>query len=115
MEVFTQFASDLDETTKKQLHYGSCLMQVLKQPQYSPLSQAEEVITLVAALNRVFNQLPVNKVKDCQTKMLAYFNKNEQALCLELETKRVLNNDIKIKIVDTAHNFVKDYINSTNE
>ena len=46
MEVFTQFSSDLDEATKAQLTYGSCLMELLKQPLCSPLKLHEQVITL---------------------------------------------------------------------
>ena len=49
MEVFTQFSSDLDDTTKEQLQYGKGLMELLKQPLCNPMSLAEQVITLVAA------------------------------------------------------------------
>ncbi|MFM1541133.1 F0F1 ATP synthase subunit alpha, partial [Helcococcus ovis] len=52
MEIFTQFSSDLDETTKKQLKFGKGLMQLLKQDQYSPLNQSEQVITLVVSLSQ---------------------------------------------------------------
>ena len=48
MEVFTQFSSDLDDTTKEQLQYGKGLMELLKQPLCNPMSLAEQVITLVA-------------------------------------------------------------------
>ena len=48
MQVFTQFSSDLDESTKAQLEYGACLMELLKQPLCSPLSMRDQVITLRA-------------------------------------------------------------------
>ena len=54
MEVFTQFSSDLDDTTKEQLQYGKGLMELLKQPLCNPMSLAEQVITLVAATNSIF-------------------------------------------------------------
>lgn len=54
MEVFTQFSSDLDEATKAQLTYGSCLMELLKQPLCSPLKLHEQVITLWAATHKAF-------------------------------------------------------------
>ena len=60
MEVFTQFSSDLDDTTKEQLQYGKGLMELLKQPLCNPMSLAEQVITLVAATNRIFLDV------DCQ-------------------------------------------------
>ena len=53
MEVFTQFSSDLDESTMEQLQYGSCLMELLKQPLGSPLSLHQQVITLWAATNKM--------------------------------------------------------------
>ena len=52
MEVFTQFSSDLDDSTKQQLEYGKGLMEILKQPLGRPLSMAEQVITLCAANNK---------------------------------------------------------------
>ena len=59
MEVFTQFSSDLDDTTKEQLQYGKGLMELLKQPLCNPMSLAEQVITLVAATNRIFLDVDV--------------------------------------------------------
>ena len=53
MEVFTQFSSDLDEATKRQLAYGQGLMRLLRQPQYAPLSQHQQVILLVCAMGHV--------------------------------------------------------------
>ena len=62
MEVFTQFSSDLDENTKKQLAHGRALMELLKQPLGRPFTMAEQVITLVAANAHVFSDLPVEKI-----------------------------------------------------
>jgi len=62
MEVFTQFASDLDDATRYQLRYGQGLMQLLKQPQYHPYSQTEQVILLVAAMGGVFQTVPVEQI-----------------------------------------------------
>ena len=73
MEVFTQFSSDLDETTKRQLTYGQGLMRLLRQKQYHPLSQHEQVITLVAALNHVLENIPAEVISDAQHEMLAWF------------------------------------------
>ncbi len=49
MEIFTQFSSDLDDATKRQLAYGQGLMQLLRQEQYHPLKQHEQVIMLIVA------------------------------------------------------------------
>ena len=73
MEVFTQFSSDLDDTTKEQLQYGKGLMELLKQPLCNPMSLAEQVITLVAATNRIFLDVDVKKTKEVQLGMLDFF------------------------------------------
>lgn len=110
IEVFTQFASDLDQATKDQLAYGACLMQILKQGVHQPLKQYEEVITLVAALAKVFVKLPLKRVKECQLKLLSYFAKNCPLICSKLESERVLTPEIKEEIIYNAKNFVESYI-----
>ena len=72
MEVFTQFSSDLDDSTKQQLEYGKGLMEILKQPLGRPLSMAEQVITLCAANNKLFMGIPTKDVKKFQMDMLDY-------------------------------------------
>ena len=110
IEVFTQFSSDLDQATKDQLAYGACLMQILKQGVHQPLKQYEEVITLVAALAKVFVKLPLKRVKECQLKLLSYFAKNCPLICSKLESERVLTPEIKEEIINNAKNFVESYI-----
>ena len=64
MEVFTQFASDLDDMTKEQLQHGKCLMELLKQPLCHPMSLADQVITLVAANKRLMLDVDTAKTKE---------------------------------------------------
>ncbi len=63
MEVFTQFASDLDDATKAQLAHGKALMELLKQPLCHPLSLHEQVMTLIMANHGVFDTI---ETKRCQ-------------------------------------------------
>ena len=90
MEVFTQFSSDLDETTKRQLTYGQGLMRLLRQKQYHPLTQHEQVITLVAALNHVLEGIPAEKISDAQHEMLAWFEQQDAALCQRIDSTGLL-------------------------
>jgi F-type H+-transporting ATPase subunit alpha len=62
LAAFSQFASDLDEDTKKQIDRGRLLTEILKQKQYSPLSVAEQVIMLLAATKGAFDEVPTEKV-----------------------------------------------------
>ena len=90
MEVFTQFSSDLDDTTKEQLQYGKGLMELLKQPLCNPMSLAEQVITLVAATNRIFLDVDVKKTKEVQLGMLDFFKAEHEDIVDEINEKKVL-------------------------
>ena len=84
MEVFTQFSSDLDDTTREQLAYGKGLMEVLKQPLYRPLSMAEQVITLVVATAKGFIDIPLTEVKRYQMALLDYIREHHGEIITEL-------------------------------
>ena len=107
MEVFTQFSSDLDENTKEQLTYGKGLMELLKQPLCHPLSMAEQVITLVAATNKLFLNVDIKKVKQTQMDMLAYFKDAEPDVIKEIEEGKVLTDDLKEHILEAGKEFMK--------
>jgi F-type H+-transporting ATPase subunit alpha len=98
MEVFTQFSSDLDEMTRQQLTYGAGLMELLKQPLYHPLTMAEQVITLVAALNQAFLPIPKKEIKAAQAGLLAWFHQEQQPIVRELETGKRLPEELKYRI-----------------
>ena len=102
MEVFTQFSSDLDENTKKQLAHGKALMELLKQPLGHPMSMADQVITLVAANAHIFSDMDASEVKPFQSAMLKEFNLNHSDIVTELETKKTLSDDLKDSIVKAA-------------
>lgn len=105
MEIFTQFASDLDESTQKQLKYGKGLMELLKQPLCNPMSMAHQVISLIVATEKMFINIPVEKVKKAQTAMLEYFDTNNSELVKELEEKKELTDEIRAGIIETANKF----------
>ena len=107
MEVFTQFSSDLDESTKEQLAHGNVLMELLKQPLCHPMSMPEQVITLCAANNGVFDKVPVPKVKEAQMNLLAHMADAHPELVKEIEEQKVLNDETADKIVAAAKEYVQ--------
>ena len=109
MEVFTQFSSDLDETTKRQLTYGQGLMRLLRQKQYHPLTQHEQVITLVAALNHVLQDIPAGEISGVQHEMLAWFAEQDAALCQRIDSTGLLSDDDRQQILSLARTFVAQY------
>lgn len=105
MEVFTQFSSDLDDSTKELLDYGDRLIEMLKQPLSNPMSLHAQVISLVAATNKLMLSVPVREIKSFQKDMIAYMEQNCAALVEKIETERVLNEDMTAEIVEGVKKF----------
>nr|WP_294677210.1 F0F1 ATP synthase subunit alpha [uncultured Blautia sp.] len=105
MEVFTQFSSDLDEATTAQLKYGSCLMELLKQPLCSPLSLHQQVITLCVATNKLMVDVDIKNVKKYQRELLEYFDNVYPEIGKEIESKKVLTDELVEKIKKAAEEF----------
>ncbi len=103
MEVFTQFASDLDEGTKASLKYGRSLMELLKQPLSKPMSLAQQVITLVCATHKVFAE--VEDVKKYQGELLEYFEDKYGDIISRINNEKILDDDLKRRIEDVADEF----------
>ena len=102
MEVFTQFSSDLDETTRRQLLYGQGLMRMLRQPQYHPLKQHEQVIILNTALNHLLQGLPVETIGDFLSELLELFHTRYAELCQRIDFTGVLEPEDKETILAAA-------------
>jgi F-type H+-transporting ATPase subunit alpha len=107
MAVFTQFASDLDETTKSQLRHGSVLMELLKQPLGKPYAMHEQVILLVCANAGKLDFVPVNQVKDYKTKLLKYFADNKKDIIEDISKSLDLSDGTKKAILEGADEFEK--------
>ena len=105
MEVFTQFSSDLDEATTAQLKYGSCLMELLKQPLCSPLSLHQQVITLCVATNKLMVDVEKKEIKKYQKDLLEYFDNVYPEIGKEIETTKQLSDELVEKIVKAAEEF----------
>lgn len=114
MEVFTQFSSDLDETTKRQLNYGEGLMRLLRQPQYHPLKQYEQVIILVAALGHIMQEVPVKRIKEFTEQLLQYFASEKRALCEEIEKTGLLSAENKQLILEASADLRSRFLDRQN-
>lgn len=106
MEVFTQFSSDLDDSTKEQLHYGQGLMRILRQKQYHPLSMHQQVIVLVCAMGHVLSKVAVKDVTDFRDALLDHFEQEHSDLCRSLEDEKVLTDNMKQEILRIAEAFL---------
>ena len=105
MQVFTQFSSDLDDSTKAQLEYGACLMELLKQPLCSPLSMPEQVITLCAATHKKMIGIPLKGLKEYQKELLEYIGNLYPDIIRKLSEEKVLTEELEDNIVKAADEF----------
>ena len=105
MEVFTQFSSDLDENTKKQLAHGRAIMELLKQPLCHPLSLHEQVITLCLANNGIFDIVMPKEVKKYQKDILSYLDLKHPEIGKEIEKKKDLTDELIAKIIEAAKEY----------
>ena len=108
MEVFTQFASELDSATQRQLAYGKSLMQMLKQEQYKPYKLYEQVLILVLVLNHVFQDVPVNSIKNTTADILALFEEKHFDIVDRIQTTGLLSDEDKEKMIEIAKKFLQE-------
>ena len=101
LAAFAQFASDLDEITRKQIERGKRVTELLKQDQFSPMSVAEQSVALFAASSGALDDVEVAKVRSFEKTLLAYLHSNNKELMAGLEEKKELTDDFK-KQLDAA-------------
>ena len=106
MEVFTQFSSDLDDLTRRQLAYGQGLMRLLRQPQYHPMKQHEQVILLVVALHHTLQDLKVQEVDQFRRDFLAHMEEKAADLCRRIDRSGKLSQEDQDRILRMAKDFL---------
>jgi len=106
MEVFTQFSSDLDAATKRQMAYGQGLMRLLRQPQYAPLSQHWQVILLTAAMDHVMQDVPLEELDRFRDGLLAFFEEKAAGLCSCIDQSGQLSEDGREELLGLAREYL---------
>ena len=107
--VGTQFSSDLDEETKSQLAYGQSLMYILRQGRSAPLSQGQQIVTLVTAMAHLYQQVPVAQVCALRDFLLGEFAAQRQSLMLQLEQGAALDDELRGQINDFARTALEKF------
>ncbi|MCM1465823.1 MAG: F0F1 ATP synthase subunit alpha, partial [Bacteroidales bacterium] len=105
MEVFTQFASDLDNATKEQLKHGRVLMELLKQPLGRPLSMPEQVITLCVANAKLMTDIPINEVKSFQMGLLEFIRLSHGEIVEQIAQTKDLSEELLQDILKAAEEY----------
>ena len=107
MEVFMQFSSDLDEATKKQLRYGQGLMRLLRQKQYNPYKQHEQVILLTAAMGHIFQDVPVDKIPQFSRDLLDAAASELPDLCEKIDRTGETSEEERESLLGFAKRFLE--------
>lgn len=110
LEAFAQFATELDEFTRKQLVRGERLMELLKQEQYQPMPVEEQVVVLFAGVNGFLDDLPVESVRKFEKEFLQYMRNEKSEILKEIATKKELSQELEQKLRDAIEQFKKTFI-----
>lgn len=108
LAAFSQFASDLDEATRKQLERGERVTEVMKQPQYEPMSVAAMAFSLFAANEGYLDSLEIKQVVNFEHSLHAYLRSNYSSLIEDINTNPEYNDDVAAKMKDALDDFVKN-------
>ena len=109
MEAFSMFASDLDASTRRQLDRGARLMELLKQPQYTPYPVEEQVVSIWAGSRGHMDEIPVSDILRFESEFLQHLRLNNIALPSIAETG-LISDDVEDVLVQEVTNFKKAYL-----
>ncbi len=105
LAAFSQFASDLDEATRRQLERGQRVMELMKQLQYNPMSVAEMAVSLYAVNEGHLDDVDVDKVVDCELAMQSYIKSNHSGMIDEINADPKYNDDVVAKMKVAVEDF----------
>ena len=105
LAAFSQFGSDLDEATQRQLARGERLVELLKQDQYKPIDVIEQVISIYAATKGHFDKVPVKSIRKAEVELVDFIKTRHASLMKELMEKRELKDDIAKQLEEAINQF----------
>ena len=114
LEAFSKFGSDLDDATLATLDKGRKVSVILTQSQFQPYSMAEETCIFYVATNGFLKTIPVEKVKDFETKFIEKLRNEEQDLLKLITKTKMIDSTIEEKIKDVANDFVVEFSKNVN-
>lgn len=104
---FAQFGSDLDKETQDRLHQGERIMEILKQPQYAPLSMEEQVVILYAVMNKHLMDVELDDMAQFEKEFLNFVENNYPEITKSIKETNDLSDEVESKIVEAIEEFKK--------
>ncbi len=105
LAAFALMASDLDKATQQQLGRGQRMQEILKQPQYAPMSLVNQVLTLFAGTNGFADQVPVDQIAKWQTELIKYMESSFPEICNDIADKKTITDDNRKRLMSALETF----------
>ena len=109
LEAFARFGSDLDKTTLQQLRRGARLLEVMKQPQYSPVPVEDQIVVIYAASSGFMDELPVESIKKYETELLEFVHAGHANIIDGLRTQKALTDEIVANLNAALKSFTERF------
>lgn len=109
LEAFSQFGSDLDESTKAQLERGKRAVEMLKQPQYAPVLTEHQVVSLYALVKGYMDTIPVDKIKAFETGLIEYAENNAKTFIKEVREKKMWTDEGEAELKKAIEDFKTNF------
>jgi F-type H+/Na+-transporting ATPase subunit alpha len=110
LAAFSQFGSDLDKVTLKQLNRGKRLTELLKQPQFSPLPTEKQVIIIYAGNNGYLDDLEIEQIRGFEDGLYKYLDSGQSALLNDISSKKTLDDDLKARIDAALKEYKQNFL-----
>ncbi|EOA6425767.1 F0F1 ATP synthase subunit alpha [Campylobacter upsaliensis] len=110
LQAFAQFASDLDEASRKQLERGQRMVELLKQPPYSPLSVEKQVVLIFAGARGFLDDVAVSKIREFEDGIYPFIEAKYPDLFEQIRTKKALDKDLEDKLAKAIEDFKENHI-----
>ena len=108
-EAFAQFGSDLDQATQNQLARGQRLVEILKQPQYQPMSWVDQAISIFAATNGFLDDQPINKLSKFESEFLTFIQTKKSDLRKSIEEKEMIDETAETELKSVLNEFSESF------
>lgn len=109
LAAFAQFGSDLDKDTKERLDQGERIMEILKQPQYSPMNVEDQVLILYAIMNKYLSDIPVEKISQFEKEFINFVNNNYPDITEDIRKTNDLTEETEEKLKEVIVEFKKSF------
>ncbi len=112
LESFAAFASDLDEASKAQLERGARLVELLKQPQYSPMSVQDQVVAIFLGTKGHLDSVPVADVSRFESEFLEHLRASGSGILSDIQTSQKLTEDTEVALTEAVADFKRGFATS---